>query len=641
MASQTVSSSAQLRTAIQQANSGDIITLNGGIDYIYDVLTLAKNVCGSSEPTTLDSNYTIQGDNHTLLNTRIFQNNVDGPYGPGTVKGTASNLTLGYNSGGGATANSALFTAVNADYSLNALTVTGNHTGWTGNGGKYFSATAFGTNTVSAKIDLTGSLINVTGQAGFDATATNAGGSAFLHSWNNTKDVSLVGNVFDESGFLSSFNFYNQTYNNTLFAGKYLIDGNTFTRSSDNRVFHANEGNRLTNVQATLTENTFEHGSYLDLYGTVSDVVFGAGTNTFRTVAGGYGIRANGNVTGSIPTLAAGAYLHFDISEGGDLNRVIHNDSTANQSVFTLLAGSADSNISLQTDPDPLVQFREYGQISAGGTGNDAITAIVPSTALWANGDAGNDTITGGNANDLLYGGADNDIIDGAGGANALYGESGNDTLISAGGADTLDGGTGNDFLSSGAGNDVLLGGDGDDTLLGGDGLDNLSGGEGNDNLTGGRGSDTLTGGNGNDIFRFAITDGIDRITDFSRTGAGNTDQIGLANIFGGTNNATLPGSAFLTNTSTITGIQTGSSSKVICLQGSLTNGQITSNLAPSGNANTSYVVVYNSTASRGQLWYDPNWNTTNDRVQLATFDSFTQLSDVASLTASNFFAYA
>jgi len=650
MASQTVSTSAQLRTAIQQANSGDIITLNGPIDYVYDVLTLAKNVCGSSEPTTLDSNYTIQGNNSTLLNTRIFQNNIDGPYGPGTVKGTASNLTLSYASGGGATANLALFTAVNADYSLNALTVTGNHTGWTGNGGKYFSVTAFGSNTVSAKIDLTGSLINVTGQAGFNATATNAGGSAFLHSWNNTKDVTLAGNVFDESGFLSSFNFYNQTYNNTLFAGKYIIDNNTFTRTSDNRVFHVNEGNRLTNVQATLTENTFEHGSYLDLYGTVSDVIFGAGTNTFRTVAGGYGIRANSNVVGSIPTLAVGAYLHFDISEGGDLNRVIHNDSTANQSVFTLLAGSADSNIYLQTDPNPLVQFREYGQMSAGGTGNDAITAIVPSTALWANGDAGNDTITGGNANDLLFGGADNDSIDGAGGSNALYGESGNDTLISAGGADTLDGGTGNDSLSSGASNDVLLGGDGDDTLLGGDGLDNLSGGEGNDNLTGGKGNDTLTGGNGNDIFRFnalspgnPIGDGIDRITDFSRTGVGNTDQIGLANIFGGTNNATLPGSAFLTNASSITGIQTNSSSKVICLQGALNTTQIQGQLAQSGNANTSYVVVYNNTSgvNRGQLWYDPNWSDVGGRIQLATFDTFTQLSDVTSLSASNFFAYA
>jgi Ca2+-binding RTX toxin-like protein len=649
MASQTVSSSAQLRTAIQQANSGDIITLNGN-NVAFDVLTLAKNVCGSSEPTTLDSNYTIEGNGSTLLNTRIFQTNVDGPYGPGTVKGTAANLTLSYASGGGATANSPLFTAVNADYSLTALTVTGDHTGWTGNGGKYFSVTAFGTNTVSAKIDLTGSLIDVTGQAGFNPLATNAGGSAFLHSWNNSYAtdlddtcVTLQNNTFDESGFLSSFNFYNQTYNNALFKGKYLINGNTFTRSSANRVFHANEGNRLTNVQATFIDNTFEHGSYLDLYGTVSDVVFGAGTNTFRTVAGGYGIRANSNVVGSIATLGTGAYLYFDVSQGGDLNKLIYNDSDDNQSVFTLLAGTNDSNITLQTDPDPLAQTREYGQLSAGGRGNDAITAST-TAALWANGDAGNDTITGGNANDELFGGADNDLIDGAGGANHLHGDSGNDTLTAGGGADTLEGGTGNDSLNSGSGNDMLYGEDGDDTLLGGAGLDNLSGGDGNDNLTGGTSNDTLTGGNGNDIFRMATGDGIDRITDFSRNVAGNTDQIGLANIFGGTGNATLPGSAFLTNTSTITGIQAGSSNKVICMQGSLTTSQITGNLAPSGSASPAYVVVFNSNATggaRGQLWYDPNWNDVGGRVQLATFDTFTSLSDVTSLTASNFFAYA
>jgi Ca2+-binding RTX toxin-like protein len=647
MASQTVSSSAQLRTAIQQANSGDIITLNG-TNGTFDVLTLAKNVCGSSEPTTLDSNYTIQGDNSTLLNTRIFQTNVDGPYGPGTVQGTASNLTLSYALGGGATANSPLFTAVNADYSLTALTVTGDHTGWTGNGGKYFSATAFGTNTVSANIDLTGSLINVNGQAGFDPLATNAGGSAFLHSWNNSYAtdlddtcVTLQSNTFDESGFLSSFNFYNQTYNNALFKGKYLIDGNTFTRSSVNRVFHENEGNRLTNVQATLTDNTFEHGSYLDLYGTVSDVVFGAGTNTFRTVAGGYGIRANSNVVGSIATLGTGAYLYFDVSQGGDLDKLIYNDSDDNQSVFTLLAGTMDSNITLQTDPDPLAQTREYGQLSAGGRGNDAITAINTSTALWANGEAGDDTITGGNANDELFGGADNDSIDGGGGANHIHGESGNDILTSGGGADTLEGGTGNDSLNSGAGNDMLYGDDGDDTLLGGGGLDNLSGGDGNDNLTGGANNDTLSGGNGNDIFRMATGDGIDRITDFSRDVVGNTDQIGLANIFGGTNNATLPGAAFLTNTSTITGILAGSSNKVICMQGSLTNSQITSSLAPIGSASPAYVVVFNSTATKGQLWYDSNWSNTGERVQLATFDNFTQLSHVTSLAASNFFAYA
>jgi len=640
MASQTVSTSAQLRTAIQQANFGDIITLNGN-DVTFDVLTLAKNVCGSSEPTTLDSGYTIEGNNHTLLNTRIFQANVDGPYGPGTVKGTAANLILNYESGGEATANSALFTAVNADYVLDALTITGNHTGWTGNGGKYFSATAFQTNTVSAKIDLTGSLINVTGQAGFDATATNAGGSAFLHSWNNTKDVTLASNVFDESGFLSSFNFYNQTYNNTLFEGKYIIDGNTFTRSSDNRVFHENEGNRLTNVQATLTSNTFEHGSYLDLYGEISDVVFGVGTNTFRTVAGGYGIRANSNVVGSIATLETGAYLYFDVSQGGDLDKLIYNDSDDNQSVFTLLAGTIDSNITLQTDPDPLAGTREYGQLSAGGRGNDAITAILTSTALWANGEAGDDTIIGGNANDELFGGADNDLIEGGGGANHLRGESGNDTLTAGGGADTLDGGTGNDSLTSGSGNDMLYGEDGDDILLGGAGLDNLNGGDGNDSLVGGAGNDTLTGGNGNDIFRLATTDGIDRITDFSCDVTGNTDQIGLANIFGGTDNTTLPGGAFLTNASTITGILSGSSNKVICLTGALTNAQITSQLAPSGNANTSYVVVYNSTASRGQLWYDANWNNIGGRLHLATFDTFTELSDVTSLAASNFFAYA
>jgi len=639
MASQTVSTSAQLRTAIQQANSGDIITLNG-YDVPFDVLTLAKNVCGSSEPTTLDSNYVIQGSGSTLLNTRIFQNNLDGPYGPGTVKGTASNLILSYESGGGATANTALFTAVNADYNLSALTITGNHTGWTGNGGKYFSAVAFVSDTINAKINLTSSYIDVTGQAGFDPNASNAGGSAFLHSWNNTQDVTLgnlsdsenvSGNIFDESGFLSSFNFYNHTYNNTLFTGKYIIDRNTFTRTSANRVFHANEGNRLTNVQANLTGNLFEKGSYLDLYGNISSVVFGVGTNTFSTVSGGVGIRANA-VTGSIAQLVDNANVAFDVTNGGMPIENIDGGTALvpmDQSVFTLIAGTNNSNITLLSDTNSNPET--FAQMSAGGRGNDLINA--PATGkLWANGDKGNDTINGGNSDDLLYGGDGDDTIDAKGGNNRLFGGQGNDTMLSQDLADYLDAGTGNDYLKSGAGNDTLMGGDDNDTLIG-----DLA-------------NDTLTGGNGNDLFRFALGDGVDSITDFSTSAAGNIDQIGLANIFGGTNNATISGSSFTTNSSSITGIASGSSNKVICMQGSLTTNQISSTtstgpnagqVAPSGNAMPAYIVVFNSTVSRGQLWYDNNWSDRTGRQQLATFSTFTQISDVTSLTASNFFAYA
>jgi hypothetical protein len=106
------------------------------------------------------------------------------------------------------------------------------------------------------------------------------------------------------------------------------------------------------------------------------------------------------------------------------------------------------------------------------GNGDDSFTEA-PSAAdlpVFVQGGAGNDTIKGGNANDVLEGGAGND---------------------------TITGGTGDDLIKAGAGNDVVAGGVGRDTaLLGG----------GNDTFTWlpGEGSDIVDGGAGHDVLGFA-----------------------------------------------------------------------------------------------------------------------------------------
>ena len=64
---------------------------------------------------------------------------------------------------------------------------------------------------------------------------------------------------------------------------------------------------------------------------------------------------------------------------------------------------------------------------------------------IFANVHGGNDTLDGGDGNDLIYGEA---------------------------GADLIDGGDGNDIMHGGSGNDTITGGDGDDQLLGGSGYD-------------------------------------------------------------------------------------------------------------------------------------------------------------------------
>ncbi|MBQ0133277.1 MAG: type I secretion C-terminal target domain-containing protein, partial [Comamonas sp.] len=65
----------------------------------------------------------------------------------------------------------------------------------------------------------------------------------------------------------------------------------------------------------------------------------------------------------------------------------------------------------------------------------------------------------------------------------------------------------GKDNLQGGAGDDVLYGQGGNDTLDGGTGNDTLYGGTGNDSLMGGKGNDTLIGGAGDDIFLWKAGD--------------------------------------------------------------------------------------------------------------------------------------
>ena len=91
-----------------------------------------------------------------------------------------------------------------------------------------------------------------------------------------------------------------------------------------------------------------------------------------------------------------------------------------------------------------------------------------------ADGEAGNDTLTGGPAGDLL---SDN---------------SGRNELIGRGNSDTLQADFGNDALP-----DVFHGGGGDDDFRGGDSSDLFLGGPGNDFMRGGLGADTFDGGPG------------------------------------------------------------------------------------------------------------------------------------------------
>jgi Ca2+-binding RTX toxin-like protein len=176
-------------------------------------------------------------------------------------------------------------------------------------------------------------------------------------------------------------------------------------------------------------------------------------------------------------------------------------------------------------------------EIAVGGDGADTFSNST-STAVTLNGMAGNDSLSGGqgddlllgeqgddnltgnDGNDVLVGGDGTDSLDGGNGHDVLYID-GNDSHIDGGaGFDqvlvlgsqgaTLDlgqshieraiGGNGNDFLvTSGSTSVTIDGGNGDDTLSGSSAGDRLYGGLGNDNLNGKAGDDILMGGAGAD----------------------------------------------------------------------------------------------------------------------------------------------
>ncbi len=574
-----------LREAINAAAAGDIIFLADGT--YTSVRSLAKS---TSVPGVVQaSGYTVRGASEAgtiVKDTRIFQRNTDGPNGPGTVE----NLTLDYSAGGLADGG-ALLRATSGAFVVRDVTFTGTHSGWNGNGNLYMSLTSFSaTSPITADLTLDDVTVRLKGQSGFNPV-TGAGGSAFLHSWNNSGSLRLVDSLFDEAGFLSSFNILNFT--GSVAAGSVLISGNTFTRSENQTVVRP-QGNILGNVTATLTGNIFENGSYLDLYD-VSKLIT-LTSNTFSTIANGFGLRINGPTVGVLPVLSginvfSGPGLALKYVDPGDNKSIsLTGTSTVNGASFT--------------------------KLTAGGQGNDTLT-LAAGFADWVSGDDGNDSISTGDLADVLLGGAGNDTLTGGTGNDTVSGGAGNDTInytVDSHGADSVDGGADTDtlVLTSGSGNqtltvvfdgvsitafeggtltnvelvtanlgagtgdvllyestaaavtvnlalgtasgfssiagienvrsdggaDVLTGGSNNNRLNGQGNNDTIDGGGGNDTLTGGLGVDLLTGGTGNDTFLYlssadsgttALTR--DTITDFEGAGLAGGDLIDINDI--------------------------------------------------------------------------------------------------------------
>jgi len=290
-----------------------------------------------------------------------------------------------------------------------------------------------------------------------------------------------------------------------------------------------------------------------------------------------------------------------DWLEGGDGNDRLYGDGGADRleggaGNDTLYIDSADSWVDGGAGTDRVYVQGAAGvalnltaaqvEYAQGGAGNDVFNAGGSTVAVTLYGEAGDDRLTGGDANDRIYGQADNDRMAGGGGNDTLYGGDGNDRIEGGDGNDRLYGEDGADQLLGGDGNDRLYidaddtlvdGGDGtdtvyvqtdvgvdlaashveiaygkggddsfdgsaaadavrldgkggDDTLLGGAGDDLLYGRDGADSLSGGAGNDRLWGHEGDDVLlggagndRLSGGDGDDSfVFELSFTGGGS-----------------------------------------------------------------------------------------------------------------------
>ncbi len=304
-----------------------------------------------------------------------------------------------------------------------------------------------------------------------------------------------------------------------------LIGGeaNDIQRGGDgDDVIAGGDGND--NIRGDAGADELSGGAGNDLiYADAEDTVIDGGVGTDRVIVQGDGDFSIDMTASSVERVDGAAGNDF-MDATGMTERVTQ---IGNDGDDTLIGGEAN-DIQRGGDGDDVI---------AGGDGNDNIR-----------GDAGADELSGGAGNDLIYADAEDTVIDGGEGTDRVIVQGDGDFSIdmTASSVERVDGAAGNDFMDAtgmtervtqignggddtligGEANDIQRGGDGDDVIAGGDGNDNIRGDAGADELSGGAGNDQLHGGDGNDVFVYEMGDGSDRVYG---GGGGWTDTIQLA----------------------------------------------------------------------------------------------------------------
>jgi len=419
------------------------------------------------------------------------------------------------------------------------------------------------------------------------------------------------------------------------------------------------------------------------------------------TIDGGTGVDVILAGAGDDIIIADQADKLIDGGDGVDTLRVAGAFTSASNAQIAnvenvLLTAAATLNLSNQTESFTITGSSGADSIT-GGSGNDTIVAAQNDTLI--DGGAGNDTLRLGGSftstSNAQLANVENVVLTAAATLNlanqteafAITGSTGSDTITGGSGADSISAGDGNDTIV-GAQNDVLIdGGNGSDTLqvganftatsngqivnvenitltaaatlnlanqsegfkiIGSSGNDTIIGGSGADIINAAGGNDTLTGGAGADQFRFATNTGTDTVSDFSKaegdkigfldTGTSNSGSVNFGSTTGSSTGTSLNVSDFQIRAS-IASIAGGDDNHVVLISAAQSEAQISS-VAGANNSQNIYVVVFNSTSGRGEIWYDADWDNSSGRVKIATLNSITTLAQLTALTASDFVVY-
>ncbi len=212
------------------------------------------------------------------------------------------------------------------------------------------------------------------------------------------------------------------------------------------------------------------------------------------------------STSGSVIKLGGTSEVSNTGTISGTLDAIVATSLSISESLTLFNSGTItapDDAIGAGSGADSVINLGTIWGDVALGAGADTYRANGSGvTEGLVEGQAGNDTLLGGDLADDLDGGGDDDKLVGRGGDDILAGGGGNDVILGGAGNDDIDGGANNDTLNGNAGDDTILGDLGNDILVGQDGSDFLDGGADNDTMDGGNGDDVLEGGDGDDILR-------------------------------------------------------------------------------------------------------------------------------------------